>query len=55
MAAQIGEKAFDLLDAPVQRYATPHAPTFPYAESLEAQVMPNVAGIVERAAELAAY
>ncbi|MDH3470800.1 MAG: dehydrogenase E1 component subunit alpha/beta [Acidimicrobiia bacterium] len=55
IAAQIGEKAFDWLDAPVQRYATPDVPTFPFAESLEAQVMPSVAGIVERAAQLAAH
>jgi 2-oxoisovalerate dehydrogenase E1 component len=55
VAAQIGEKAFDWLDAPVQRYATPDVPTFPFADVLEAEVMPNVAGIVERAADLAAY
>jgi pyruvate/2-oxoglutarate/acetoin dehydrogenase E1 component len=55
VAAQIGEKAFDWLDAPVQRYATPDVPTFPFAEALEAEVMPSVAGIVERATDLAAY
>ena len=55
VAAQIGERAFEWLDAPVRRYASPDVPTFPYAEDLEAMVMPNVAGIVERAAELAAY
>ncbi len=55
VAAQIGEKAFDWLDAPVRRYAAPDVPTFPFAEGLEAQVMPNVDGIVARAEDLAAY
>ena len=55
VVAQIQEKAFDWLDGPVQRYATPDVPTFPYAEGLEAEVMPSVAGIIDRAAELAAY
>jgi 2-oxoisovalerate dehydrogenase E1 component len=55
ISAQIMEKAFDWLDAPVQRYATPDVPTFPYAAALEAQVIPDVDGIVERARELAAY
>jgi 2-oxoisovalerate dehydrogenase E1 component beta subunit len=55
VSAQIMEKAFDWLDAPVQRYASPEVPTFPYAPSLEAQVIPNVDGIVERARDLAAY
>ncbi len=55
VAAQIGEKAFDWLDAPVQRYASPEVPAFPYATPLENAVMPSVEGIVERAAELAAY
>ncbi len=55
VAAQIGAKAFDWLDAPVQRYASPEVPAFPYATPLENAVMPSVEGIVERAAELAAY
>jgi 2-oxoisovalerate dehydrogenase E1 component beta subunit len=55
VSAQIMEQAFDWLDAPVQRYASPDVPTFPYAPSLEAQVIPNVDGIVERARDLAAY
>ncbi len=55
IAAQIGEKAFEWLDAPVRRYATPDVPTFPFAGPLEAQVMPNTDGIVERARELASY
>ena len=55
ISAQIMEKAFDWLDAPVQRYATPDVPTFPYAPALEAQVIPNVEGMITRARDLAAY
>ena len=55
VSAQIMERAFDWLDAPVQRYASPDVPTFPYAASLETQVIPNVEGIIERARDLAAY
>ncbi len=55
VSAQITEKAFEWLDAPVRRYATPDVPTFPFAGALEDQVMPNVAGIVNRARELAQY
>jgi 2-oxoisovalerate dehydrogenase E1 component len=55
VAAQIGEKAFEYLDAPVRRYAAPDVPAFPFAPSLEAQVMPSVEGIVERAADLAEF
>ena len=42
-------------DAPVQRYASPDVPSFPFNDELEAQLMPNVAGIVHRARELAEY
>jgi 2-oxoisovalerate dehydrogenase E1 component len=55
VAAQIGEKAFEWLDAPVRRYAAPDVPAFPFAPSLEAQVMPSVEGIVERAVDLAEF
>ncbi len=55
VSAQISEKAFDWLDAPVRRYASPDVPTFPYAASLEEQIIPNVAGIVEQARSLAAF
>ena len=55
VSAQISERAFDWLDAPVRRYASPDVPTFPYAASLEEQIIPNVDGIVERARSLAAY
>jgi 2-oxoisovalerate dehydrogenase E1 component len=55
VSAQISERAFDWLDAPVRRYASPDIPTFPYAASLEEQIIPSVDGIVERARALAAY
>ncbi|MCZ7534125.1 MAG: thiamine pyrophosphate-dependent enzyme [Acidimicrobiia bacterium] len=55
VAAQIGEKAFEWLDAPVSRYASPEIPAFPFALSLETQVMPNIDGIIEHARELASY
>ena len=55
VAAQIAEKTFDWLDAPVRRYAAPEIPAFPFAQGLEAQVIPNRVGIVERARELARH
>jgi len=55
IAAQASDKAFELLDAPVRRYATPDVPTFPFASELEEKVMPNTEGIVRHALELAAY
>jgi 2-oxoisovalerate dehydrogenase E1 component len=55
VSAQIAEKAFEWLDAPVQRYTTPEIPTFPYSSELEDQVYPSTEGIVARAQELAAY
>jgi len=55
VAAQIADKSFEWLDAPVRRYAAPEVPAFPFAASLEAQVMPSVAGIVERAVDLAEF
>ena len=55
VAAQIAEKSFDWLDAPIQRYAAPEVPSFPFAGGLESQLMPSVEGIVERAASLARY
>ncbi len=55
VVAQISQKAFDWLDAPVERYCAPEAPTFPFAGSLEKQLLPNTDGIVERARKLAKY
>ena len=55
LAAQIADKAFTHLDAPVRRYAAPDVPSFPFAACLEEEIMPNAAGIVRRATELAAF
>ena len=55
IAAQIGTKAFDWLDAPVQRYASAEVPAFPFNDGLEAQIMPSVEGIMDRARDLARY
>ncbi len=55
VAAQIGERAFEWLDAPVRRYAAPEVPAFPFAPALEAQVMPSMEGIVARAVDLAEF
>ena len=54
-AAQIADKAFEHLDAPVRRYTAPEVPTFPYAEVLENMVLPDTAGIVAEAHALAKY
>lgn len=55
LAAQIADKAFEHLDAPVRRYTAPEVPTFPYAEVLENMVLPNTAGIVAEAQALVKY
>lgn len=55
VAAEIGERAFEWLDAPVRRYAAPDVPAFPFAPALEAQVLPSVEGIVARALDLARF
>jgi len=55
VSAQISEKAFEWLDAPIRRYAAPDVPAFPFAPRLEAQVMPNTQGIVAQAVDLAQY
>jgi len=55
VAAQIAEKSFEWLDAPVRRYAAPDIPAFPFAASLEKQVMPDVDGIISQARGLAAW
>ncbi len=55
LAAQIADKAFEHLDAPIRRYAAPEVPAFPFAEVLEEMVLPNAAGIVSKIQELMAY
>jgi 2-oxoisovalerate dehydrogenase E1 component len=55
LAAQIADKAFEWLDAPIRRYALPDIPAMPYAQELEEMVFPNVEGIIRHAQELAKY
>ncbi len=45
IAAQIADRGFDDLDAPIRRLNGVHTPT-PYSPPLEAAVVPNVAAIV---------
>lgn len=46
IAAEVQKRAFDYLDAPVQRLGLPNVP-IPYAESLEKLVLPDKTRIVE--------
>jgi len=55
IAAQIADKTFEWLDAPVKRYGLPDVPLMPYAGSLENKLYPTPESIVERAQELAKY
>jgi 2-oxoisovalerate dehydrogenase E1 component len=55
IAAQIADKTFEWLDAPVKRYGLPDVPLMPYAGSLEHSLYPTPDTIVERAQELAKY
>lgn len=55
LAAQIADKTFEWLDAPIRRYALPDVPIMPYAGSLENDLYPNAEGIVQHAQELAKY
>lgn len=55
LAAQIADKAFEWLDAPVRRYALGEVPAFPYAKELEDMLYPNPEGIIRHAQELAKY
>lgn len=55
LAAQIADKAWDALDAPVRRYALADIPAMPYAQELEDAVYPNPEGIAARAREVVAF
>lgn len=46
IAAQVGARGFDDLDAPIQRLNGLHTPT-PYSPALEAAVIPNTQAIIE--------
>lgn len=55
IAAQIADKTFEWLDAPVKRLGLPDVPIMPYAGSLENALYPTPERIVEKARELAQY
>ena len=55
IAAQIADKTFEWLDAPVRRYALPDVPIMPYAGSLENALYPTPESIVRHAQDLAKY
>jgi 2-oxoisovalerate dehydrogenase E1 component beta subunit len=55
IAAQIADKTFEWLDAPVKRLGLPDVPIMPYAGSLENSLYPTPETIVQRAQELAKY
>ena len=51
IAAMLGERAFDYLDAPVTRIGAPDVP-IPYSPALEKMAVPNPAQIVPRVLEM---
>ena len=55
IAALIAEHAFDYLDAPVRRLATPDIPAMPFSKPLEDYWLPSKARIAAAMRELAAY
>ena len=54
IAAQIGDEAFQYLDAPIRRVAGEFTP-IPFAHSLERAVLPSDEGIFEAARDLVAF
>ncbi|MBI1886632.1 MAG: alpha-ketoacid dehydrogenase subunit beta [Chloroflexi bacterium] len=55
VAAIIAQEAFDHLDGPITRVATPHVPIAPYSSILEEYILPNPDKIVAAIRKLAAY
>jgi 2-oxoisovalerate dehydrogenase E1 component beta subunit len=55
VAATIAEKAFEYLDGPVMRVASPDVPIAPYAGHLEQYILPNEQKIAEAIRKLAGY
>ena len=53
ITAQVVDRGFDDLDAPIRRLNGAYAPT-PYSPTLEAAIVPSVAGIVQAVQELMA-
>jgi len=55
VAATIAQEAFDFLDGPVTRIASPDVPLAPYSGVLEEHILPNTEKIAEGIRKLAAY
>ncbi len=55
VSAIIAEHAFDWLDAPIRRLASPDVPAMPYAASLEEYCLPSREKIAAAMRDLAAY
>jgi 2-oxoisovalerate dehydrogenase E1 component beta subunit len=55
VSALIAEEAFEWLDAPIVRLASPDIPAMPYNHELEAWALPDVAAITEAMRQLAAF
>ncbi|MEK7247667.1 MAG: transketolase C-terminal domain-containing protein, partial [Chloroflexota bacterium] len=55
VSATIAEEAFDFLDGPIMRVASPDVPIAPYAGVLEEYILPNPEKIAEGIRKLAAY
>jgi len=55
VAATIAQDAFDYLDGPVTRIASPDVPIAPFAGALEEYILPNPEKIAEAIRKLAAY
>jgi 2-oxoisovalerate dehydrogenase E1 component beta subunit len=55
VAATIAQEAFDYLDGPVTRLATPDVPIAPFSGILEEAILPNPEKIAEAIRKLAAY
>jgi 2-oxoisovalerate dehydrogenase E1 component beta subunit len=55
VSATIAQDAFDYLDGPIMRIASPDVPIAPYAAVLEEYILPNPEKITEGIRGLAAY
>lgn len=55
VSATIAEEAFDFLDGPIMRVASPDVPIAPYAGVLEEYILPNPEKIADGIRKLAAY
>ncbi len=55
MAAIIAEEAFESLDAPVMRLASPDVPAVPFSPPLEEWFMPSVDKVLAAMRKLARY